>query len=368
MADGEQDREQKTEAPTTKRLEEARKRGQVPFSREVGSFLILGVFTLTIAWYLPVMFRNAGMLLTPLLANTNDYAVDRGGLGILLTHLLRQTLLLLVVPLAAAVTVTLAASILQNGIIISIEPIIPRWEKVSLRRGLERLFSQRSVIEFLKGLFKMIIVGVVAFFAVKGDLGHMRQLEDHSVAALVMFMSRLAIKLMVGVCVAMFFIALFDLIYQRLDYVKNLRMSRQELKDEFRQQEGDPMIKRRLRQIRMERARKRMIAEVPKADVVITNPTHYAVALQYENASMQAPKVIAKGIDFMALNMRRIAEEHEVPVVENPPLARTLYDNVEVDQEIPVQHYQAVAEIISYVWRLKGKLPKLPQAQRRKAP
>ncbi len=363
MAEGEQDKEQKTEQPTARRLEEARKRGQVPVSREIGSFLILFVAALVISWYMPYMLQRSRLLLTPLLENAHDYSVDSGGLGALMRHLLFEALVLASVPLLAAVTVAVFASVAQNGFLISAEPIVPKWDKVSLRRGISRLFSSRSVIEFIKGLIKISIVGTVCWMAVSDDIGHIRQMVDDEMFAMLLFLSRLAVKLMVGVIIAMFFIALFDLIYQRLDYIKNLRMSRQELKDEYKQQEGDPIIKQRLRQIRMERARKRMMAAVPEADVVVTNPTHYAVALKYETGQMQAPVVTAKGKDYIALNIRRVAEENDIPIVENPPLARALFDNVDIDEEVPVQHYQAVAEIISYVWRLKGKLP--PQAARK---
>ncbi len=156
----------------------------------------------------------------------------------------------------------------------------------------------------------------------------------------------------------MFFIAAMDYGYQRHEFMKNMRMTKQEVRDEYKQQEGDPIVKQRLRQIRMERARKRMMAEVPKADVVITNPTHYAVALRYDNANMAAPKVVAKGVDFVAKTIRELAEKHGVMMVRNPPLARALYDAVDLDAEIPAQHYKAVADVISYVYKLKGRLPK----------
>jgi flagellar biosynthetic protein FlhB len=160
---------------------------------------------------------------------------------------------------------------------------------------------------------------------------------------------------MIWICAAMFFIAILDVLYQRFEHIKSLRMTKQEIKDEYKQQEGDPHIKQRLRQLRAERARNRMMAAIPTSDVVVTNPTHYAVALKYDNASMQAPKVVAKGIDYMALNIRRIAEENDITIVENPPLARALYAAVEIDREIPFEHYKAVAEVISYVYKLKGK-------------
>jgi flagellar biosynthetic protein FlhB len=165
----------------------------------------------------------------------------------------------------------------------------------------------------------------------------------------------LATRMTMGVAIAMFFIALFDLLYQRYQFTKSLRMTKQEVKDEYKQSEGDPVIKQKLRRLRQERASKRMMGNVPKADVVITNPTHFAVALQYDGASMKAPMVVAKGQDLIALRIRDLANEHKIPIVENPPLARALFSSTEIDQEIPIAQYEAVAKIISYVYQLKGK-------------
>ncbi|MBV8939086.1 MAG: flagellar biosynthesis protein FlhB [Alphaproteobacteria bacterium] len=364
MAEGD-DQEQKTEQPTQRRLEEARKRGQIPNSREVGNFLILFVLALTISGFMPGMGRDALHLLTPFLEHPDQMAVDQRGLGLLLSQVMTKAASILVMPLLAAVIAVLAAAFAQNGFLVSLEPVIPKFEKISLMRGLSRMFSMRSLVEFGKGVFKLVIVGGVAYMAVLPGLPHIRRLVDDSMIGILLFLSKLAVKLMIGVCVAMFFIALVDLIYQRISYTRSLRMSKQELKEEYKQQEGDPHVKGRLRQLRMERARKRMMSNVPQADVVITNPTHFAVALKYDGQKMSAPKVVAKAVDFMALTMRKIAEEHQVTIVENPPLARALHDAVEVDEEIPVQHYKAVAEVISYVYRLKGRVP--PQMQKRAA-
>ena len=172
---------------------------------------------------------------------------------------------------------------------------------------------------------------------------------------MLLFLAMLAMRMTIGVAIAMFFIALFDVLWQRFQYMKSLRMSRQEIRDEYKQSEGDPAIKQRLRRLRQERARKRMMSAVPKADVVITNPTHFAVALQYDNKKMKAPMVVAKGQDLIALRIRDVAKDNKVPVMENPPLAHALYDSTDIDQEIAFHHYEAVAKVISYVYQLKGK-------------
>jgi len=357
MAEGGEDKEQKTEQPTQKRIEEAMKRGQIPFSREVGSFLMLFVLALSVAWLLPGIGGRARDALYPFISQAGDFPTDTAAIGLVLKKLAFTFLGLIIIPLLFALAAAMAASIGQNGFLFSPEPLIPKLEKISPKRGLERMFSLRSLVEFLKGIFKICVVGLVAYLSVADQLGHIRQLPGDDMLALLLFLSHIAVRLLLWVCVAMFFIALFDLIYQRFSYTKSLRMSRQEVKDEYRQQEGDPHVKRRLKRIRMERARKRMMSAVPGADVVITNPTHFAVALKYEGDTMQAPVVVAKGADNMALQLRKIAKEHDVTIVENPPLARALYDAVDIDQEIPLVHYQAVAEIIRYVWQVKGKLP-----------
>jgi len=238
---------------------------------------------------------------------------------------------------------------------LSNEPLMPKLERISPLAGIKRMFSLRSVVELLKGLAKITIVGFVAFLAVYPELAHTKQLLDSSAEAMLLFLALLAMRITVGAAIAMFFIALLDLLYQRYQFIKSLRMSKQEVKEEYKQAEGDPMIKQRLRRLRQERARRRMMAAVPKSDVVITNPTHFAVALQYDSKKMKAPVVTAKGQDLVALRIRDIANENSIPVVENPPLARALFNSTDLDQEIPLVHYEAVAKVISYVYQLKGR-------------
>ena len=198
-------------------------------------------------------------------------------------------------------------------------------------------------------------MAVVAYYAVAPYFPHIKQLPDISVAGTLSYLFVTSRRMLIGICIIMFFIAIFDYLYQRYEYLKSLRMSKQEVRDEYKQQEGDPQVKQRLRQIRMERARKRMMAAVPTADVIVTNPTHYSVALKYDQATMRAPKVVAKGLDNIAMRIREVAKEHDIPLYENPPLAQALYATVDIDREIPAEHYKAVAEVISYVYRIKGK-------------
>ncbi len=354
MAD-EQDQEQKTEQPTSKRLEEAFKKGQVPFSREITSFLMLFVLTLTVVAFAPTMFKDIKVLLLPFIANPESIPVDMKGVSLVFSKVTFTSLLIIAVPLFCIIFVIFASSFMQNGFLISAEPVMPKLDKISPLAGVKRMFSMRSVVEFLKSLAKIIIVGFVAFLAVYPELTHIRQLPNSTIFAMLHYLADISVKLLIGILIAMFFIAMLDFFYQRWQHIKSLRMTKQEIKDEYKQSEGDPMIKQRLRALRQERARQRMIAAVPQADVVITNPTHFAVALQYDSKEMKAPRLVAKGQDLMAQRIRDIAKEHDVPIVENPPLARALYSSVDIDEEIPTTHYEAVAKVISYVYQLKGK-------------
>jgi len=354
MAD-EQDKDQKTEQPTAKRLEEAFKKGNVPFSREVTNFMILAMLALTVSWFAPTIMIDMKNLLVPFLDKADSLPTDRVGLGQLLSKAAFGSLAIIAAPLICVIIAVMASSLMQNGLVLSNDPVMPQLERISPLKGLKRMFSIRSVMEFIKSLLKIGIVGYVAFIAVYPEMGHIRQLPGSSVMAMLMFLATVAMRMTLGVAIAMFFIAIFDLMFQRFQYTKSLRMTRQEIREEYKQSEGDPIIKQRLRRIRMERARKRMMASVPMADVIITNPTHFAVALQYDTATMKAPTVVAKGKDLIALKIREIAEEHKVPIVENPPLARALFDSAEIDEEIPFTHYEAVAKVISYVFGLKGR-------------
>lgn len=353
MAD--EDKDSKTEEPSQKRLDEAREKGNLANSRELGSFFMLLVLAMTISWFMPSILRSTGKLLLPFISDVDSLISDQKGLSIILYNVALSGFAIISLPLIAAIVSAIFSSILQNGFVLSSEPIMPKLSKISPIAGFGRIFSMRSVVDFIKNILKITAVGVVAFLAVYPDLPAIRKLPAETTEGMLVFLAMLAKRIAIGVVITMFFIALFDIIYQKFQHLKSLRMSKQELKDEYKQSEGDPMIKQRLRQLRMERAKNRMMAAVPKSDVVITNPTHFAVALQYDTKTMSAPVVVAKGQDFLALKIREIAKENDVSIVENPPLARALFSSTELDEEIPVTHYEAVAKIISYVYQLKGK-------------
>jgi flagellar biosynthetic protein FlhB len=250
----------------------------------------------------------------------------------------------------------LAGPMLQTGMIYAPDKLVPKFSHLSPAEGFKRLVSVRAFLEFIKGLLKMGVVGLVAFSLLRPEIDRMSLMPSLGVTEIGHEIARVSLRLAIGVIAVLTVIAIADFAYQKFSFIKSMRMSKQEVKEEYKQMEGNPVFKSKLRQIRTERARRRMMTAVPTASVVITNPTHYAVALAYEANSSGAPVVVAKGADRIAARIREIAEEHKVPIVENPPVARALYAAVEIDQEIPAEQYKAVAEIISYVMRLKGAL------------
>jgi flagellar biosynthetic protein FlhB len=230
------------------------------------------------------------------------------------------------------------------------------FSKLSPMKGFKRIFSGRNLVEFVKSLFKVAAIGLVIFLVLKSRMSEYAGLAALDLMAVMDYLRDQVIAMILIVVIMVFVLAAADWFYQRWAFTQQMKMTKQEIKDEHKQTEGDPMIKGRLRALRMQRARQRMMQSVPKASVVVTNPTHYAVALQYDQDSMEAPILVAKGVDLIAKRIRDLATENEVPIVENPPLARALYASVELDEEIPPEHYKTVAEIIGYVMKLKGEL------------
>jgi len=349
----ESDDSQKTEDPTSKRLDDARKQGQVANSREVNNLFMMLARTLSVIMFGSTIVGDIKNLALPFVESTDQIPTDIGHLQMLGWRLFAHMLMVGIVPLILAVFAAFGASYLQFGLLWSAEHLMPSLEKISPIAGFGRIFSMRSFVEFLKGLAKIAIVGSVAVSLLLPAVRDVHRLIGLEPMQILDTTRSMVVHLLIGILSVIFAITVFDFFYQRFQHIRSLRMSRQELKEEFRDTEGDPLVKGRLRQLRMERARRRMMAEVPKSDVVVTNPTHYAVALKYDQDTMSAPRVIAKGIDKAAQRIREIAKENNIPVIENPPLARGLHAAVEIDQEIPPEFYKAVAEVISYIMKLR---------------
>lgn len=348
-----QDDAAKTEEPTPKRLQTAREKGQVPVSQEVKhwAMLVAGAFALMVL--APGVVRGVTRTALPFVESPHAISLRAADLPLALTGLLLDLAWTLAPVVGLVFAVALAASFGQVGLLWAPTKIAAKLEKISLNKGLQRLFSMRSLIEFGKGVLKLVAVATVASALVLTSMDDIALFPSFETRQILDRVHWATILLTGGTLAVMTVVAVLDFAYQRSSFLKQMRMTKQEVRDEHKQAEGDPQIKARIRRLRVERARKRMMAAVPDADVVITNPTHFAVALAYKMETMSAPKLVAKGADVLAQRIREVAEENEVPLVENPPLARALYATVELDQEIPPEHYQAVAQVIGYVMRLK---------------
>ena len=349
------DDSQKTEDPTPKRLQDARKRGQVIHSREINNWIILFAGSIVTLAILPTTMEQMKKTLVGFIEHPQNMPADEGGLALILSGLVTDVGMALFLPVLVLFIAAIAGPLLQIGLLFTTEPLTPKLEKISPLSGLQRLFSFRSIMEFVKGLLKITIVGAVGVMLLLPFFGSVEHFVALDMGQALFELKSLTFRLLAGVLAVLSVIAVIDYLYQRHDFMKKIRMSKQELKEEYKQTEGDPHIKARLREIRQTKARQRMMQAVPEADVVITNPTHYAVALKYETKEMDAPIMVAKGADQIALKIKEVAKEHKVPIVENAPLARALYDSMDIDEMIPRDHYKAVAEIISYVFKLKSK-------------
>jgi flagellar biosynthetic protein FlhB len=351
-----QDDAAKTEEPTPKRLQTAREKGQVAVSQEVKNWAMLLGAAFGLAVLAPGIMHGVTATAFKFLESPHAFSLDVENMQEALSGLLLDIGWAVAPIVGLMVVLAIAANVGQVGFLWAPTKIAPQLEKISLIKGIQRLFSLRTVVEFLKGLAKLVAVAAVAFGLVLSAMKDIELIPSFALGQILDRVQLVAILLTVGTVTVMTVIAVLDYAFQRHSFIKQMRMTKQEVRDEHKQAEGDPQIKARIRRLRMERAQKRMMAAVPEADVVITNPTHFAVALAYEMEAMSAPKLVAKGVDVLAQRIREVAEENEVPLVENPPLARALYASVELDQEIPPEHYQAVAQVIGYVMRLKGEL------------
>lgn len=356
MSDDDQDDSSKTEDPTPKKLDEARKKGQVALSREVNNWIMLLAGTLVVLAMGPGMMSDLAVLMRTYIEGAHDMPEMPGGMQFAVVEALREVLKIIALPLLFLLVAAFVGPFAQVGPLFSPEILKMDVSKISPSKGFARLFSMKSIMEFVKGILKLTIISVVGFLIVKPFFGGIDHMVGLPVPLMMDETHSLVTRMLIGLLVVLFVIAVLDLVYQRYEHMKKMRMTKQELKDEYRQSEGDPMVKSKLRQLRQEKARARMMQAVPTADVVITNPTHYSVALKYDPDVNEAPLVVAKGVEELALRIREVARENDIVILPNPPLARVLFDTVEIDEAVPPEQYKAVAEIISYVFRLKGKL------------
>jgi flagellar biosynthetic protein FlhB len=353
----EEDDASKTEEPTNRKLSKAREKGQVVLSQEVKNWTILLGGAGAMIFMAPGIMTDVRLLLYKFIQSPHAIPFDIPHLRLLMSNLLLDVGWILIPLMVLLVVLAIASSVAHWGLIWAPSKIKPDPSKISLIKGAKTKFSLRSIVEFVKGIAKIVLVSLVAVALVTPFLGDVALIPTFELVQTLDRIHIIAIWLMVGTVMVMTVIAALDFLYQKYTHLKQMRMTKHDVKDEQKQSEGDPLIRARIRKMRMERVQQRMMAALPEADVVVTNPTHYAVALNYKMDDMPAPMLVAKGVDFLAQRIREVAEENDVPIVENPPLARALYATVEIDEEIPEEHYKAVAEIIGYVMRLRGDLP-----------
>ena len=345
--------QQKTEQPTPRKIEKARQKGNVAKSPEISSFLIilsaLLVFLFGGSW----MFYKLSDFMGGVLRNSGTLELESDSLHQFIFVIFDQISTILLPIMIAVFFAGLVGNVAQTGFMLTSKPFQPEMKKFNPISGLKRIVSLKSFVEVIKAIFKMLFIGCIAFVSVENEMESFPALMHLGVSEIARFIATLAFKISFYVCLAMLVLAALDYSYQRWQYRKDLMMTKQEVLEESKQSEGDPKVKNKIRQIQIETARRRMMEKIPEADVVVTNPTHLAVALKYDAANMMAPKVIAKGAGLIAERIKKIAEENSVPVMEHKSLARTLFKLVELGDFIPGDLYRAVAEVLAYVYNLK---------------
>lgn len=366
MAEDE-DKSNKTEEPTERKLRKAREQGDVPSSRETGNMMsVLSLFVLTL-FLLPQAAPQLTGALGGLLQTAGQIGVGEGrqglaDLGVVLRALGRSIGLALAPAFFIMIVAAVFGVLIQGETVVSLERIKPKLSKISPWSGLKKMVSADSVVEFAKNVAKVLVVAAIAGWVARGAVTGIWQSRGFVPEELPGYLRREVAQVLIGAAVFLVPVSIFDIVWKRAQWIKKQRMSIKEVRDEHKEAEGDPRMKGRRDEIRRKRARQRVAAAVPTASVVLTNPTHYAVALRYQPGIDTAPLCVAKGADLMAAQIRRLAREHDIPMVENRPLARALHATVEVDDQIPVEHWQAVAEIIGYVMDLRRNIRRKPPA------
>lgn len=348
--------QEKTEPATPKRLQEMKEKGQVAKSREVPSIAVL-IASLFVFYFLgSTMIKEFMELMRWAFENSGSVLLKESTIRWLLAEYLRRCWGIAAPLLLAIMAVGLLSNYLQVGFIFSFESIVPKLSKLDPIKGFTKIFSKETLVELVKNIFKILIVGYVTYLTVRGELDNIVPIMDMEVWSILSYMGSVCFKIILRTSWVLIVLALLDYAFQRWNFQQEAKMSKQEVKDEFKQREGDPLVKSKIRQVQREMARRRMMEAVPKADVVITNPVHLAVAIEYNAQQMMSPKVTAKGSRLIAERIKEVAREYQIPVIEDKPLAQAIFSGVEIGQEIPVVFYKAVAEILAYVYRLKNKV------------
>lgn len=351
-----EDSDDKTEEASAKKLSDARKEGDVPQSQEVkiiGS--LIGTFII-VAFLLPGLAKDIMRLGLPFIEQPHTIEINPQNIRGVMIDVVLGFLKAMLVPLLVMLFLVAAVAMAQTkGPLWVPKKLAPDFKKINPLTGLKNMFSMQKLFDLAKALAKILLVSLPVVWLLWPRVNDFENLAKLDLMGVLAYLDERIYSLVLMTLVMALLMAIGDFLFQRWRFMEKMKMSKQEVRDEHKQQEGDPMVKGRIARLRMQKAKTRMMASVPTASVVVTNPTHYAVALKYDMDSMAAPVLVAKGVDHLAKTIRELAEKNDVPLVENPPLARALYATVELDQEVPPDHYKAVAEVISYVMRLKGK-------------
>ena len=354
MAEEAEDGAEKTEDPTDKKLRDAHEKGDVAKSQEVNAWFVMAASLVVVGGFAG---GTASTLMTSfrgIVEQSHSISVDSAGLAKLWSEMGNVLMMPMLLPMLVIGFAGLIGNLIQHAPLISTEPITPKLSKISPIAGFKRLFSSQSLLNFGKGLMKITLVTMVMVAVLWPQRDRLDLMVYTDLNQLLPIVQEMTVQVVGAVLILFTVIAIVDFAYEKWKWLQKQKMTLKEIKDEHKAQEGDPQLKGRIRQIRLERSRKRMMAAVPKADVIITNPTHFSIALKYERG-MNAPVMLAKGVDDMAFRIREVAKDHKIPLVENPPLARALYATVDIDQEVPEEHYKAVADVISYVMKLNHR-------------
>ena len=347
--------QEKTEDATPKKKEEARKEGKAAKSKELSSIAILSAGTLYLFFGAKELTFRLGENISQTFAGIPQMNYSNEGIFVYLFQSVERFLLIILPLMVVLVCVALLTNFLQTGILWSVGPLTPKVSKINPIKGAGNIVSKRSLVELAKSIFKIIIVGWAAFSTLKSDVTHLIPLINQGKIEIIYLLGQMSLKLVMRCSAVIMILAILDYMYQKWEHEQSLKMTKQEVKDEFKQTEGDPVIKSRIKAIQRDMARRRMMEEVPNADVVITNPTHLSIVIRYKSdENMSAPRIVAKGANKIAFRIRELAAKYDVPLVESKTLAQNLY-KLELGEEIPPEFYQAVAEILAYVYGLKKK-------------
>ncbi|MGC8653631.1 MAG: flagellar biosynthesis protein FlhB [Candidatus Kryptoniota bacterium] len=350
----EQSFQERTEPATPKRRQEIRKKGQVAKSVELTSAAVL-LFGIVAIYIVSRGFvAQLGKFMRSFLSLSNGYEISDTSISKIAATVMLMFAEIVAPIILVVMIVGIISNLLQSGLMFTLQPILPKSNKLNPLSGLKRVgFSEQSLMQLAKSILKMSLVGIIGYFSLRNLMNDSIQLMDSSPAGILSYMGNGAFTMSVRISGAFVVLAAIDYFFQRRKFERDIRMTKQEVKEEAKQNEGDPAVKARIRKEMYRRSRMRMMQAVPTADVVVTNPTHYAVALKYDSKKMAAPKVVAKGKDLLAIKIKEIAMEHNVPIMEDKPLAQVLYKTVDIDETVPPELFRAVAQILAYVYQMK---------------